>query len=173
MCSVLGWPCIRRSNYINASAFFAQKDLGGGEGVKGIYGSLTVGGMTTIANHLVAYTGLGSESVLVDFGAGLGRPAWHFLVHPGVKKVVLLEDDFVKMGKAKAFMTRVGKKMGRWADGTLPKDPTKAWSPATVGAWEQLHVARAVRKVMEEEGEEGEDHTTRNGQGLNIRPVTP
>lgn len=50
-----------------------QSKLGGGEGIEGIYGSITASGMTKIFDCLHHNCGLGSNSTLVDIGAGLGR----------------------------------------------------------------------------------------------------
>lgn len=50
-----------------------QNKLGGGEGVEGIYGSITKKGMQKILSKLIHACGLGHDSTLVDIGAGLGR----------------------------------------------------------------------------------------------------
>lgn len=50
-----------------------QNKLGGGEGVEGLYGSIKKGGMDRVLECLRAQCGLGSDSVLLDVGAGLGR----------------------------------------------------------------------------------------------------
>ena len=50
-----------------------QGKLGGGEGVVGLYGSLTQASMAAILGSLGANTGMGPDSVFVDVGAGLGR----------------------------------------------------------------------------------------------------
>jgi len=51
----------------------SQNKLGGGEGVEGIYGSITKKGMQKILSKLVHACGMSKDSVLVDIGAGLGR----------------------------------------------------------------------------------------------------
>jgi hypothetical protein len=50
-----------------------QGKLGGGEGVVGIYGSITQAGMSKIFACMMKDTGFGPNSVLLDVGAGLGR----------------------------------------------------------------------------------------------------
>ena len=50
-----------------------QNRLGGGEGIEGLYGSLTRTGMQRILDSLTLHCGLGSDSRLVDIGAGLCR----------------------------------------------------------------------------------------------------
>lgn len=50
-----------------------QRKLGGGEGVEGLYGSLTQASMAAVLGSLGANTGMGSDSVFVDVGAGIGR----------------------------------------------------------------------------------------------------
>ena len=50
-----------------------QNKLGGGEGIEGLYGSLTRTGMQRILDSLALHCSLGSDSRLVDIGAGLCR----------------------------------------------------------------------------------------------------
>jgi hypothetical protein len=50
-----------------------QTRLGGGEGVQGVYGSVTQTGTQQIFSCLQHSTGFDSKSILVDIGAGLGR----------------------------------------------------------------------------------------------------
>jgi len=50
-----------------------QGRLGGGEGIVGLYGSVTRTGMQRVLDCLAAHCGLGASSNLVDVGAGLGR----------------------------------------------------------------------------------------------------
>jgi len=52
-----------------------QNKLGGGEGVEGIYGSITLAGMQRIYDSMQHSCGFDSSSTLVDIGAGLGRCA--------------------------------------------------------------------------------------------------
>ena len=50
-----------------------KRSLGGGEGVEGIYGTITKMGMEKIFASLKSHCGLSNVSVVVDIGAGLGR----------------------------------------------------------------------------------------------------
>lgn len=50
-----------------------QGQIGGGEGVEGLYGSIKLGGMKHILAAMTAECNLGADSCLVDIGAGLGR----------------------------------------------------------------------------------------------------
>lgn len=50
-----------------------QNKLGGGEGIEGLYGSLTRTGMQKVLHSLSKSCGLDQSSRLVDVGAGLGR----------------------------------------------------------------------------------------------------
>lgn len=50
-----------------------QGKLGGGEGVEGLYGSITRSGMQKVVAALQSECGLNRDSCLVDIGAGLGR----------------------------------------------------------------------------------------------------
>ena len=50
-----------------------QGKLGGGEGIEGLYGSITRSGMQKILDCLAASCHLTKESHIVDVGAGLGR----------------------------------------------------------------------------------------------------
>lgn len=50
-----------------------QGKLGGGEGIEGLYGSITRSGMQKILDSLVENCQLNNNSHVVDVGAGLGR----------------------------------------------------------------------------------------------------
>ncbi len=63
-----------------------QNRLGGGEGVEGMYGSITCSGMQRILASLQTHCQLVTSSCLVDVGAGLGRwvahaPDWQECPH--------------------------------------------------------------------------------------------
>jgi len=64
------------STSMNDFACNSQGRLGGGEGVEGIYGSITLAGMRRIYDCMKHNCGFDSSSTLVDVGAGLGRCAW-------------------------------------------------------------------------------------------------
>lgn len=78
--------------------------LGGGEGVEGIYGSITQTGMQKVFDCLAESCGLGPRSTLVDIGAGLGRPIIHALASHGIAGGFGIELDAVKVTKAGAFI---------------------------------------------------------------------
>ena len=50
-----------------------QSNLGGGEGLEGIYGTLTRHYMQLVLDALEAHCGLAACSSLIDVGSGLGR----------------------------------------------------------------------------------------------------
>ncbi|GAB4821524.1 hypothetical protein N2152v2_008570 [Parachlorella kessleri] len=81
-----------------------ENKLGGGEGIEGLYGSVTKGGMQKVLTALRDKCGLDSNSRLVDIGAGLGRPLMHALVDPGIASGFGVEIDRIKCDKAAAFL---------------------------------------------------------------------
>lgn len=50
-----------------------QTNIGGGEGVEGLYGSIKGSGMHKILESMRERCGMGAKSHIVDIGAGLGR----------------------------------------------------------------------------------------------------
>ncbi|PNW79759.1 hypothetical protein CHLRE_08g365550v5 [Chlamydomonas reinhardtii] len=84
-----------------------ENKLGGGEGVEGLYGSITQGGMQKILECLAHNTGLDHRSTFIDIGAGLGRPLLHAMVSHGVPCTWGVELDKVKCDKAAAFCQHV------------------------------------------------------------------
>lgn len=50
-----------------------QRKIGGGEGVEGLYGSITCGGLQKILECFTEQCQMGRSSVFVDIGAGIGR----------------------------------------------------------------------------------------------------
>ncbi|KAL0021733.1 hypothetical protein WJX79_010366 [Trebouxia sp. C0005] len=82
----------------------AENKLGGGEGIEGLYGSLTRTGMQKVLHSLAKSCGLDQTSRLVDVGAGLGRPLMHALISPGVASGFGIEIDQIKCSKADAFL---------------------------------------------------------------------
>ncbi|KAK2076414.1 hypothetical protein QBZ16_000939 [Prototheca wickerhamii] len=97
-----------------------ENNLGGGEGIEGLYGSITRTGTQKILASMVEHCGLGSESSLVDVGAGLGRPLLHALVYPGVKATLGVELDEIKVQKARVFLKQSVQRVQR--KGLLPED---------------------------------------------------
>ena len=69
MCVYAMWPGL----LIAFWAEISQGRLGGGEGVEGLYGSITCSGMQRIVAALETHCRMGAGSCLVDVGAGLGR----------------------------------------------------------------------------------------------------
>ena len=57
-----------------------QGRLGGGEGIVGLYGSVTRTGMQKVLDCMATHCSLGASSHLVDIGAGLGR--FVLVAHP-------------------------------------------------------------------------------------------
>lgn len=113
-----------------------ENKLGGGEGVEGMYGSITGGGMTKIIDCLMSKAGLCDASTLVDVGAGIGRPLLHALCDPGVARAVGIEFDKVKVMKADAFGPRVLAGMGLT---TVPAPVIHCSSVETVPALDATH----------------------------------
>ena len=83
-----------------------ENKVGGGEGIEGIYGSITESGVTKIMEALAEFGGMDKSSTLLDVGAGLGRPLLHALVAYGVKSIRGIEVDPVKCQKAKVFVEK-------------------------------------------------------------------
>ena len=78
--NLLHWPSqLRLPNRLRAAKVFKdlclykQGKLGGGEGIEGLYGSITRSGMQKILDCLVTSSRLTQTSHVVDVGAGLGR----------------------------------------------------------------------------------------------------
>ena len=63
----------RRQHWRMSTFLLMQNKLGGGEGIEGLYGSLTRTGMQKVLHSLTKSCGLDQTSRLVDIGAGLGR----------------------------------------------------------------------------------------------------
>ncbi|GMH45995.1 hypothetical protein BSKO_13959 [Bryopsis sp. KO-2023] len=83
-----------------------EKSLGGGEGLVGVYGTITLTGMRLIFHALTTKCDFSHESSLVDIGAGLGRPLLHALVDPGISGAWGIELDSIKCQKAETFIER-------------------------------------------------------------------
>eukprot|EP00775_Hariotina_reticulata_P002166 gene2166-2485_t len=74
-----------------------ESRLGGGEGVEGIYGSITAAGMHKVLECMRHNCGLGKQSTVIDIGAGLGRPLLHALLIHEVAHGYGVELDRVKI----------------------------------------------------------------------------
>ncbi|GLI65751.1 hypothetical protein VaNZ11_009351 [Volvox africanus] len=84
-----------------------ENKLGGGEGIEGLYGSITQASMQKVLECLKRNSGLDSRSVFIDIGAGLGRPLLHAMVSIGVGSAWGVELDRIKCDKAAAFCRNV------------------------------------------------------------------
>ena len=95
----------------------AEARVGGGEGCEGVYGSITEAGTARVLGALAGLGGggdgggggrgedaLGPGSVVLDVGAGLGRPLLHAAVAMGCSGGLGVEVDPVKCAKADAFL---------------------------------------------------------------------
>ncbi|KXZ50220.1 hypothetical protein GPECTOR_17g857 [Gonium pectorale] len=102
----MSWSSWRSNSDLDWS-YPAQNKLGGGEGVEGLYGSITQQGMQKVLDCLQRNTGLDQRSVFIDIGAGLGRPMLHAMVAAGVTSAWGVELDRVKCNKAAAFCGHV------------------------------------------------------------------
>lgn len=90
-----------------------ENKLGGGEGVEGLYGSIKKGGMDRVLECMRQKCGLDARSVLVDVGAGLGRPLMHALLSPGIAGARGIEIDRIKCDKAAAFLRQAIAQLAR------------------------------------------------------------
>ena len=97
-----------------------ENRVGGGEGIEGIYGSITESGVSKIMRALVDLGGMDPTSTLVDVGSGLCRPLLHAMVAHGVTNLWGIEVDPVKCQKAKVFVEKtlemVKRKVARAAE---------------------------------------------------------
>ncbi|KAI8477070.1 MAG: hypothetical protein J3K34DRAFT_498494 [Monoraphidium minutum] len=128
----------------------AENKVGGGEGVEGCYGTLTRNGVQQIMVAMAEACGLSKGSVLVDIGAGIGRPLLHAMQHPGVAAAWGVEIDPVKCSKGRAYMELVMRDMARaglLAGGArapsmacVPVEQLSTLEPAThaYAAWEGM-----------------------------------
>lgn len=87
----------------------AENRVAGGEGIVGVYGSLTGSSMSRIFSSMKMHSGFDEDSIFFDIGAGLGRPLLHALYLDGVRDVRGIEMDHVKCIKAHAFGERVAR----------------------------------------------------------------
>lgn len=87
----------------------AENRLGGGEGLEGVYGSITRTGTAKVLDALKEHAGLDDQSVVLDVGSGLGRPLLHALLHSRVSATYGIEVDAVKCQKAAPFVGSVVK----------------------------------------------------------------
>lgn len=83
------WPCpgstLHGTTFRASSTLLCiwlQNKVGGGEGLVGIYGSMTQQGTCNIMQAMAEHTGLGKDSVFVDIGSGLCRWVQHAWIAP-------------------------------------------------------------------------------------------
>lgn len=86
-----------------------ENNIGGGEGVEGLYGSITGTHMERVLRSMEKLTGLHGGSVVMDVGSGLCRPLVHALATGRASVCVGVEVDEVKCVKADAFCAQVKK----------------------------------------------------------------
>ena len=89
-----------------------MRRLGGGEGLTGIYGTLTRGDVEKVMQALTADTGMNRGSRFLDVGAGLGQPLLHAALKPGVARARGFEIDDPKVKKAAALIAGVRRDLG-------------------------------------------------------------
>ncbi|KAJ9513041.1 hypothetical protein QJQ45_029470 [Haematococcus lacustris] len=134
-----------------------EAKLGGGEGVEGIYGSITQTGMQRIFESMRHNCGLDSSSVLVDIGAGLGRPLLHALVSPGIRGSFGVELDHVKVAKANAFLSQTLHHLdqrGVARSGSLPKPRIDCTSVEKVASLEPATHAYSFWEGVPQQGKD-------------------
>jgi len=91
-----------------------ENNIGGGEGVEGLYGSITGASMERVLRSMETLTGLHTKqqpTVLMDVGSGLCRPLIHALVTGRASSCTGVEVDSIKCVKAEAFSTQVKRRI--------------------------------------------------------------
>jgi hypothetical protein len=83
--------------------------LAGGEGIQGIYGSISSSGMQKIFDSMNEHCGFDNASRLLDIGSGLGRPLVHAIITQGIDGAFGIEIDRVKCMKATTFLHQTAK----------------------------------------------------------------
>lgn len=81
-----------------------ERQLGGGAGCVGVYGSLAAKCMSDVFSDMPSF---GRDSVMVDAGCGLGRPQAQALAEWGISCSIGVEVDSVKCDRAVTFIQRV------------------------------------------------------------------
>ena len=82
----------------SASAASPQGRIGGGEGVEGLYGSISRTGMARVLAAMAAHCDLKRSSCLVDVGAGLGR--WVITTWPPLCREAQKQSAAIVLGVA-------------------------------------------------------------------------
>lgn len=100
-----------------------ENNIGGGEGIEGLYGSIRGADMQRILSCMAQVCGLDRESHLLDVGAGLGRPLLHALLTQGISKATGIEIDPIKCTKADAFLRQTLQRFSSKTSTTLDTLP--------------------------------------------------
>jgi len=135
-----------------------QNNIGGGEGVEGLYGSIRGASMEKILQCMKKRCNLDDKSHLLDVGSGLCRPLVHAMVTAHVGQTTGVEIDRIKCMKAEAFCSQMkkqvyGKKYGVACTVSMPEircssiEDMKSLDPAThaYSFWEGVPVEARVR----------------------------
>lgn len=135
-----------------------QNNIGGGEGVEGLYGSIRGASMEKILQCMKEKCDLDGTSHLMDVGSGLCRPLVHAMVTAQVGQTTGVEIDRIKCMKAEAFCSQMkkhlyGKKYGVPCTMSMPEircssiEDMKSLDPAThaYSFWEGVPVEARVR----------------------------
>jgi hypothetical protein len=116
-------PAVRKNNLKVLGKLYSvmqsmENKLGGGEGVEGLYGSITQTGTQHILDAMALHSCLCEDSILVDVGAGLARPLLHAYLSHKVAHAYGIEFDQVKCDKADAFGKRTLEEVRKWESST-------------------------------------------------------
>lgn len=121
--SSTGEPTTQMISKLYRMMHAVENNIGGGEGVEGLYGSITGASMERVLRSMEISTGLSSmatndvgkscPSVLMDVGSGLCRPLVHALATGRVSSCTGVEVDRIKCIKADAFCRQVKRQITR------------------------------------------------------------
>lgn len=93
-----------------------ENNIGGGEGVEGLYGSITGASMERVFHSMETCAGMNNKKepvVLMDVGSGLCRPLVHALVTGRASSCTGVEVDSIKCVKAEAFCSQIKRSIVR------------------------------------------------------------
>jgi len=88
----------------------ASKIMGEGPPGLSLYGEINQGGMTRIFDSLVAHSGFGASSCLLDVGCGTGKVLLHAVLQYGISKAKGVEMSDYRVMSAKWALDLVRKK---------------------------------------------------------------
>eukprot|EP00890_Picochlorum_soloecismus_P002356 jgi/Picsp_1/3120/NSC_05961-R1_protein len=88
-----------------------ENNIGGGEGVEGLYGSIRGASMEKILQCMKEKCNLNDKSHLMDVGSGLCRPLVHAIVTAQVVQTTGVEIDRIKCMKAEAFCSQMKRQL--------------------------------------------------------------